>query len=457
MARTKRRENPIVPSPVPQTSAQRIYRAGGYIRLSVEDSGRPGADTIESQKALVRGFIESQADMQLAGLYCDNGQTGTDFERPAFERLMQDIRTGKIDCIVVKDLSRFGRNYRETGNYLERVLPFLDVRFVSVSDQFDTIKVGQSGDNSMHLIIPLKNIINEAYSRDISKKVGSAYVVRQQKGEFTGTWAAYGYRRCADDPHRIEPDGETAPIVRDIFRWRLMGTSYAQIARNLNRQGVPSPARYHYLKGDAKSERYANALWSGKTVQTILSSEMYLGHIVQGRKRQSFCEGRKQQLLPQSKWTVVQNMQEPLVDEDSFWAVQKKAKQQRAVYEAHCRMRPQTPNILKGLVYCADCRRAMIRAKSVTMNGTKAVYSYTCRTHRNDPLSCQANSMPESKLIGILWDTLKRQFDLSDELAEQLTDCGGLTEEMTHMFILRIEIAGGGQIHIKLRYQDKDL
>lgn len=448
MARTKRKVNPIIQVSVCEKPKQRMYRTGGYIRLSMEDSGRPGADTIENQKELVEGYIERQPDMEFMELYCDNGQTGTDFARPEFERMMQDIRTGKIDCIVVKDLSRFGRNYRETGNYLERVFPFLDVRFVSVSDQFDTLNAERSHDG---YIIPLKNIINEAYSRDISKKVGSAYAVKQRKGDFTGTWAAYGYRKCPGDPHKIEPDIETAPVVRDIFRWRLSGISSMQIVRKLNRQGIPAPARYHYLKGDTKSECYANVQWSFKTVQALLSNEVYLGHMVQGRKRQSFCEGKKQQYLQKSEWTVVRNTHEPLIDEDSFRAVQKMAEQQKVTYEERCGKRPQTPNILKGLVHCADCGCAMIRAKSVTMKGTKAVYSYTCRTHKADPLSCLSNSMPETKLTKILWDILRSQLDMADDFTGE----NSLTEEMAHMFISRIEIGANRQISVKLRYQDE--
>lgn len=157
MARTKRKVNPVLPLPVREATAQRIYRTGGYGRLSVEDSGKPGTDTLESQEELIRGYIESQPDMEFCGLYCDNGQTGTNFERPAFDRLLADIKAGKIDCIVVKDLSRFGRNYKETGNYLERIFPFMDVRFVAVCDSFDTLTAERNNDG---FIMPLKNIIN---------------------------------------------------------------------------------------------------------------------------------------------------------------------------------------------------------------------------------------------------------------------------------------------------------
>ncbi len=306
--------------PEPELSGRRIYRAGGYVRLSVEDGGRPGTDTAELQKDLLRAYIAGQEDMELREIYCDNGRTGTDFERPEFARLMEDVRHGRIDCIVVKDLSRFGRNYLDAGNYLERIFPLLGVRFVAVADHFDTDGRRDAADG---YLVPLQNIINEAYSRDLSEKVGSAYRVRQRNGEFTGTWASYGYRRCAADPHRIEPDEKAAPVVRAIFRWRLSGMGCTQIARELNRRDIASPSRYHYLRGDAKCERYAHAEWSAATVRRILSSEVYLGHMVQGRKRQSFREGIRQKRLPEAEWTVVRNCHEPLIDEETFLAVQK--------------------------------------------------------------------------------------------------------------------------------------
>ena len=158
MARPKRKSNPVLPVPAPVVAAQRIYKTGGYSRLSVEDSGKPGTDTIETQQELIQSYIDAQPDMRLCGLYCDNGRTGTNFERPGFESLMEDVRKGKIDCIVVKDLSRFGRNYLETGNYLMRIFPFLDVRFVAVNDGFDTLTAERSSDG---YIIPLKNIMKE--------------------------------------------------------------------------------------------------------------------------------------------------------------------------------------------------------------------------------------------------------------------------------------------------------
>lgn len=420
MARTKRKVNPVLPLPVREAPAQRIYRAGGYGRLSVEDGGKSGADTLESQEELIRGYIESQPDMEFCGLYCDNGQTGTNFERPAFDRLLADVKDGKIDCIVVKDLSRFGRNYKETGNYLERIFPFMDVRFVAVCDSFDTLTAERTNDG---FIVPLKNIINEVYSKDISRKSGSALAIKQKNGEFIGAWAAYGYQKCADDPHRIEPDEETAPVVWDIFQWRLSGMSYAKITRRLNERGIPCPSRYHYLKGDAKCERYANAVWRIAVVKQILANEVYLGHLVQGRKRQSFYKGEKQRILPKSEWTIVPDTHEAIIDKATFEAVQKMAEEQHTAY--HERLGKydglgKTPNILKGLIFCADCKRPVVRYKNVVNKGTRVYYTLICPSHAEAPASCPKKNFHESELTEILWTVLQRQFALAEDISEQV-------------------------------------
>lgn len=321
MARTKRKTNPLQPLVLDRNPRKkRIYHAGGYARLSVEDSKKQGADTIENQIEFICAYIEKQEDLEIFGMYCDNGRTGTNFERPEFERMMDDVKAGKIDCIVVKDLSRFGRNYLETGNYLERIFPFLDIRFISVADHFDTLTAER---DSVGYMIPLKNIINEMYSRDLSRKVGTAYALKQRKGEFIGPWASYGYKKCIDDSHRIEPDAETAPIVQEIFRMRLTGMSYRGIACSLNEQGIPSPSHYRYLKGFVKCQRYTEILWQGQMIKRILCSQVYLGHMVQGRKRQSFYEGKKQKNLSESEWVIVQNTHKPIIEEEVFYAVQK--------------------------------------------------------------------------------------------------------------------------------------
>ncbi len=318
MARPRRKEKLLLASQAPRPQAERLFKAGAYGRLSAADSRRPGSDTMEVQMELLKSYIEAQPDMKLCGLYWDNGRTGTNFERPGFRRLMEAVGAGEIDCIVVKDLSRFGRSYREAGGYLERLFPLWGVRFVAVNDHYDTA-VFREGDGCA---VPLKNIINEFYSRDISRKSGASLAWKQQKGDFIGNWAPYGYRKCAENPSRLEPEEETASVVRRMFQWRSAGGSCGQIARRLNELEIPSPARRRFLKGEAAWKGYKEGQWSRQTVRRILSNQVYLGHMVQGRKRGSFCRGKKQEPVPKEQWTVVKHTHRPLIDEETFWKAQ---------------------------------------------------------------------------------------------------------------------------------------
>ena len=331
MARTKRKVNPLALAVKELASPQKVYKAGGYVRLSVEDGGKPGADTIEAQKELVLEYIGIQPDMEFCGLYCDNGRTGTNFQRAEFERLMDDVRAGKIDCIVVKDLSRFGRNYKETGQYLEQIFPFLDVRFVAVNDSFDTLTAERSQDG---YIVPLKNIINEVYSRDISRKVSSALEIKRQKGEFIGSWAPYGYRKCPFDKHKLEPDPSTAPVVRDIFKLRARGMSLNEIAKRLNDSGVSTPAQYKRQTGEIQTDRYANARWNVFTLKSILENEVYIGNLVQGRKVSGLCQGQKQRRTQKNQWIIVENTHQPLTDLQTFQVVQVLSQKASKAYRA---------------------------------------------------------------------------------------------------------------------------
>ena len=323
MARTKRNTD-YLQQRACQISAekQKIYHTGGYVRLSVKDRRRHDLDCmIGNQKKLVCEYIQNQQDMKFVDLYCDYGHPGTDFDRPAFEKLLNDVKSGRIDCIVVKDLSRFGRSYLEAGYYIEKIFPLLDVRFVAVEERFDTDS-RKEGDG---YVIPLKNMINELYSRDISKKVSTALAVRQRRGDFIGSWASYGYEKCADDPHRIQPDKDTAWVVQKIFQMRLLGMGCKDIADRLNEQGIDSPSHMRYLKGELINERYAHCKWQGQMIKKILSNLVYLGHMVQGRKRGTFYEGNRQKVLPESEWIVVKNTHEPIIDEKVFQAVQQMA------------------------------------------------------------------------------------------------------------------------------------
>ncbi len=385
MARTKRKTNPVIPAAEAPAQAQKQYRAAAYARLSVEDSGKPGADTIEGQKNLLLRFIKNDPTLTLYGLFCDNGKTGTDFQRPEFEKLMEAVKRGEVDCIVVKDLSRFGRNYKETGNYLERIFPFLGVRFIAVNDGFDTL---------------------------------TALAAKQKNGDFIGAWAPYGYRKCPDDPHKLEPGEATAPVVRQIFRWRAEGIGVTQIARRLNDEGVPSPSAYLYNTGVCKTEKYNGVIWYVQTVKNILSRQVYIGHMVQGTKRQSFYENRGQYMKPREDWIVVENTHEPLIDRETFDKVQELAQRKKTEYFdnlgrfTHLKT---TENILKGLVYCADCKRPLVRYKNVS-HEKKLWYTFICQTHTNDITSCPKKNIREDVLIPMLLQAVQTQIALAADM-----------------------------------------
>lgn len=421
MARTKRKINPIAPAAATVKEEQANYLTAAYVRLSVEDSGKKGADTIEGQKKLLCDFISRHADMELAGVWCDNGETGTNFSRPQFEAMMEKVRRGEINCIVVKDLSRFGRNYKETGNYLERIFPFLNVRFIAVTDNFDTLTAER---NENGYIVPLKNIINEAYSKDISKKITSALSAKQKRGDFIGAWAPYGYSKDPKDAHRLIVNGDTAPTVRQIFVWRSEGLSIVQIARRLNDAGVLSPSAYLYETGQVKTEKYRGVPWHNQILKALLSHPVYLGHMVQGRKRQSFYNGTKQVYTPESEWAVVYNTHEPIIDQQTFDAVQKLAQERRKEY--HSRLGKydglgQSDNIFRQLVYCPDCKRPLVRYKNVS-HKKKRWYNFICPTHADNPSSCPKKGMREDKLTEIVLTAIQKQAALAVDMEAIIRD-----------------------------------
>lgn len=407
MARTKRKVNPL--HPVVETPVQAVaFKTAAYVRLSIEDSGKPGADTIETQTALLLAYIDRMTDAELVDIYCDNGCTGTNFKRPEFERMMEDVRRGKINCIVVKDLSRFGRTYLETNNYLLRIFPLLGVRFISVNENFDTETAVQT---EYGLVMPLKNIINDTYSRDISRKVSSAIKTKQERGEFVGVYAPYGYSKSKEDRHRLVANPETAPIVQEIFSLRLQGMGYAGIARTLNARGIPSPGAYLFQQGLSERENYRDSMWAVWNIKEILSSEAYLGHLIQGKRTQaSYKQSRKERYAPADEWRICRNVHEPLIDSGTFAAVQKMAGESRQRYASLLGKADEwkTPNLFRKLIYCADCGKAMSRRHIYSNWGGERQYYYNfyCPTSTKLSSACTPKNLSETKLLEIVTDTI---------------------------------------------------
>lgn len=375
---------------------QNIYQTAGYIRLSIEDSGKTNGYSLENQEKLVRDYIADRQDLRLYRLYIDNGATGTVFERPAFDEMMQDMKDGKINCIVVKDLSRLGRNYLEAGNYLEQIFPFFRVRFISITDGYDSNSPDVTDES---LIIPLKNIINEGYAKDISLKITTSFESRKKQGQFMGRYPVYGYLKDPANKNHLIVNPETCGIVKRIFQMRDSGMALGAIASQLNAEGIPSPARYLWIKGLSKEERHQDSYWDRINVKRLLTNKMYLGMLVYGKERSSFAKGIKRHRVPESEWKYVPNAHEAIIDQELFDSVQKKledAKQNflnmTGINEDY---RPE--NLFRGRIHCSDCGGAMKMSKFVNTrkDGSIDRYAvYECwRRKKLYDLSCPQRSI----------------------------------------------------------------
>lgn len=375
---------------------QNIYQTAGYIRLSIEDSGKTDGYSLENQEKLVRDYIADQQDMRLYRLYIDNGATGTVFERPAFDEMMQDMKDGKINCIVVKDLSRLGRNYLEAGNYLEQIFPFFRMRFISITDGYDSNSPDVTNES---LIIPLKNIINEGYAKDISLKITTSFESRKKQGQFMGRYPVYGYLKDPQNKNHLIVNPETCGIVKRIFQMRDSGMALGAIARQLNEEGIPSPAHYLWIKGLSKEERHQDSYWDNINVKRLLTNKMYLGMLVYGKERSSFAKGIKRQRVPESEWKYVPNAHEAIIDQELFDSVQKKLEDTKqnflnmtGINEDY---RPE--NLFRGKIHCSDCGGAMKMSKFVNTrkDGSIDRYAvYECwRRKKLYDLSCPQRSI----------------------------------------------------------------
>lgn len=398
---------------------ERVYHTAVYARLSVEDNNRAGdRESITMQKYMLEKYVDAQTDMQLCGVFCDNGETGTNFERPEFERLMEEIRNRRIDCIVVKDLSRFGRNYVETGYYLEKIFPCLGIRFVAVNDNYDSKRDGSRNE----LVVSLKNLVNDLYAKDISQKITTSLEIKRQKGEFIGAFPPYGYLKSPEDKHKLVPDPEAAPVVREIFGWRADGIGIATIARYLNDREIPSPAMYHYLKGHKKKRpEGAGAIWQGQFIKLMTKHPVYAGHMAQGRNRQSLSNGMPSTKVDREDWAVIYNTHEAIVSQELFDRVQMVSEQR---YDKFCKLRGKylsTENVFKGLVVCGDCKTKMLRYKKALRSG-HVRYTFICRiyTENLSGRGCTKKCVGEPELKEAVFHALRVEIETALKLEDLL-------------------------------------
>ena len=379
---------------------KKIWSATLYLRLSRDDGDKEESGSITGQRELLRDYISQHPELREYAIRIDDGFSGSTFERPGFQKMIEDVKAGRTDCIIVKDLSRFGRNYLDAGEYIEKIFPFLGVRFIAVNDNYDSLGEKKSSDD---LIIPFKNLINEAYCRDISMKIRSQLEIKRKNGQFLGSFAAFGYLKDEQDKNKLVVDQYAADIVRDIFKWKLEGISPQDIAGALNKLGVLSPMEYKRslgMKYTTSFKTSAKAAWSAGTVIRILKNPIYTGVLIQGKETTPSYKVHKRIAKDKSEWTVIENSHEAIISEIDFDSVQK-------VLKCDTRRSPddKAVGLFSGMLFCGDCGASMVR-KTVPAGEKKYVY-YVCSAHKQDK-SCSPHRMRDTALEEIVLDSLRQ-------------------------------------------------
>ena len=387
------------------------YRTALYLRLSREDGDKTESDSIANQRTLLEAYTVDHPELCIVDEFVDDGYSGSNFERPAFQRLFRELEQGTINCVLVKDLSRFGRNYIEVGRYLERIFPVMRVRLIAVTDSYDSQSAWKTSDSIM---VPMRNLLNDAYCRDISVKIKSQLAVKRKRGDFVGSFATYGYRKDPTNHSKLIVDELAAENVQSIFRWKISGMSNQSIADRLNAKKVPSPAARKLQSGAKLSLHFRKSdepPWSAKAVDRILHNEVYIGKLVQGKTRRLDYRSKKKMNVPMRDWVIVDNTHEAIIPAEQFELV-------RRILETETR-RPndaETVALFAGFLYCGDCGNRLVR-RSASYKGKRYIY-YQCSGSKQNKGSCTSHNLRDEKLYNIVRNALQMQIQIVMEEAE---------------------------------------
>ena len=437
MARKSRRINqvnqvPQVITPEPSETMPK-YNVAIYLRVSNEESART-VGTIEFQKQIALEYMKNRTDMVLYDIYIDNGRTGTNFDREGFQQMMYDVYNGKVNCIIVKDLSRFGREYIGMGEYVDKIFPLLGIRFIAINDCVDNMVA------PCDVTVPIKNVINALYAKDTSRKIASAFRTKQLNGEYTGGMGPYGYTVSEEDRDKLVVDPEAANVVKMIFKWKLEGLGVVTICRMLVSMGIVPPAKYKYDRGVFKNKKFANMkFWSESMIVRILANEVYTGNMVQGRTKRSLYNNIPLRRVDKEDWIIVENTHEAIVSKEDFNAVQ----EMMAQYNRKPRVRKtnKKENILKGLVVCGDCGYRMVRGDYKDREKGTPNYYFVCRQHSVYPESCQTTSIKEDVLKSIVHQSIKMQIMTLSKIEESMLVASTAPETKHAMYSLTKQIS----------------
>ena len=388
-----------------------------YARLSVENSGKDDdGNSLQNQIAVCEDYLDGCPHLRLTEVYSDNGRTGTVFDRPAWNRLMDDVRTGKIQCIVVRDLSRFGRDYVETGSYLEKIFPALGTRFISVKENFDNFTCGNAMES---LSVSLQNLVNAMYSRDISKKVSTALRAQMETGRFRNRNLPYGYL-WNEDKTSYAVDEEAAAVVRQIFEWKLQEVSVYTIVERLKAGGIESPERHKRRAGTRNGGNIQGEGWCPSTIRGILQNRAYIGEMICGKSETALYKGLKKRLTEKDNWIVVSDAHPPIVSVSDFEAVERQMREDSAhretAMEWSADIRAGMIDLFAGKIFCADCgkrmyykRQRICGCKNVTFRGV-----YDCSTHvRRGHATCFNHFIRQDALNEKVFNAIRDQLQVA--------------------------------------------
>ena len=410
----------------------KFWNVASYARLSGEDGDKAESNSITSQKEMIRDFISKYNNMAIVREYVDDGFSGVNFERPGFKMMMEDIKKKKINCIVCKDLSRFGRNYVDAGRYLEKIFPFMGVRFIAINDNYDS-----DGEKSQQdsLIIPFKNLINDSYCRDISVKIRSQLDIKRKMGDFIGAFATYGYKKDCANKNKLVVDDEAARIVEYIFNQRIDGMCNSRIAEKLNSMGVPCPMEYkrkngmRYHTGFRTNDR---AYWTPVSIMRILTNEVYIGTLCQHKRGTPNHKIKRILDYDRSDWIIIENNHEPIIDKKDFETVQ-------LLLKRDVRTAPKSDNVplFSGFVFCGDCGCNMVR-KTVP-SGDKKYHYLVCSNNKANRV-CSPHSFSEDKLTKIVFQLVTDHIDNISRMDEVLEYINKLPEKQRRVFNYEAQI-----------------
>lgn len=384
-----------------------------YIRLSVEDGDdKVESNSVSNQRQLLEDFIKENTELSIYDYYIDDGYSGTSSDRPDFQRLLTDMKLKKFNTIIVKDLSRLGRNYIEVGNYIEQIFPLFNMRFIAVNDSIDSYKDPKSVNN---VIVPFKNLMNDEYCRDISNKIRAILNVKKRNGEYVSALTPYGYKKDPNDVHHLIIDEEPAQVVREIFDLVIKGYGRTKIAKELNARGILNPMGYrnkvlnqNFKLKRPNDEKFAY-LWDPATILSILKNQVYCGDVIQSKGKLISYKVHKHIKNPKEEWIIVKNMHEPIIDREIFEKVQK------ALLDRDVKANQDgTLSIYAGHLKCADCKMSMTKRVGSKYKGKpRPHYHYACSTYcRKSKDLCTKHLIRDDVLYEAILKAVKLQISL---------------------------------------------